>query len=106
MVDQLRSGKLVRDKIPDVIRGTGGDPATVVLNDTEYAEALEAKLHEEVDELLTAPEDKRTEEMSDVLEVLRAMAKNYRIDWDTVEAVGVQKCHDRGGFERRIWLHQ
>ncbi len=104
MVHQQRSGKLVRDKIPDIIRANGGTPHTVLLDDRAYALALQAKVHEEVEELLASEPDKRTEELADIVEVLHALAEHYGIDWDTVETVGLAKKHERGGFEGRVWL--
>ncbi len=94
----------MRDKIPDVIRRSGGHPHTALLSDEEYDLALQAKLHEEIGELLAAPADSRTEELSDVVDVLYALAEHYGIDWDAVEAVGLRKRHEKGGFEGRVWL--
>src|SRR5450759_5274677 len=104
MVHEKRSGKLVRDKIPDVIRQAGGDPNTLVLSREDYSLALAAKLHEEVEELLLAPDESRAEELADVLEVLHAVANHYQIEWAIVEEVGRKKREDRGGFEGRVWL--
>jgi predicted house-cleaning noncanonical NTP pyrophosphatase (MazG superfamily) len=106
MVQQERSGKLVRDRIPDIIREAGGDPTTTLLEDEDYTEALRLKLLEEVEELLAAPAEKRIEEVADVVEVLEAMVQDYGLDWDEVEAAGLRKRHERGGFEGRVWLDQ
>ena len=106
MVQQERSGKLVRDRIPDIIREAGGDPTTTLLGDEDYTEALRLKLLEEVEELLAAPAEKRIEEVADVVEVLEAMVQDYGLDWDEVEAEGLRKRHERGGFEGRVWLDQ
>jgi predicted house-cleaning noncanonical NTP pyrophosphatase (MazG superfamily) len=65
---------------------------------------LRAKLLEEVEELLAAPDDKRVEEVADVVEVLYAMVEHYGLDWDEVEVEGLRKRHEKGGFEGRIWL--
>lgn len=43
--------KLVRDKIPDIIRASGRQPSVRHLNDLEYKAALDAKLLEEAAEL-------------------------------------------------------
>jgi predicted house-cleaning noncanonical NTP pyrophosphatase (MazG superfamily) len=104
MIQQQRSGKLVRDRIPDIIRANGGDSHTTVLDDREYTLALQAKVHEEIEELLASPADKRTEELADIVEVLYALAEHYGLDWDAVEIVRLRKKHERGGFEGRVWL--
>lgn len=97
---------MVRDKIPDIIREVGGEPHTAILCDEEYTAALRSKLLEEVGELLEAPEDKRVEEVADVIEVLQALVEDYGLDWDEVEAEGTRKRYERGGFGGRIWLEE
>lgn len=59
--------KLVRDKIPEIIKADGKECKTHILSKDEYIAALETKLNEEVAEY---QEDKNLEEMADVLEVL------------------------------------
>ena len=98
------NGKLVRDRIPEIIREAGGDPVTVVLSPEEYPSALMAKLTEEVDELLGAQGDHVAEELADVLEVLTAIAALNGMDWRSVDELRVDKRAARGGFEGRVWL--
>jgi predicted house-cleaning noncanonical NTP pyrophosphatase (MazG superfamily) len=47
-------GKLVRDKISQIIRAQGGEPIVRVAAAVEYRELLRAKLAEEVGEVLAA----------------------------------------------------
>jgi predicted house-cleaning noncanonical NTP pyrophosphatase (MazG superfamily) len=44
--------KLVRDKIPDIIRKEGRRAMTHIASDVEFRVALRQKLQEEVDEFL------------------------------------------------------
>jgi len=97
-------GKLVRDLIPEIIRATGGDPQTRILNRVQYRHALIEKLIEEACEVSEADSADLVEEMADVLEVLRSLAAESGIDWDDVEKVRQEKLHARGGFRFRIWL--
>jgi predicted house-cleaning noncanonical NTP pyrophosphatase (MazG superfamily) len=106
MDPEQQSGKLVRDKIPEIVREAGGDPRTAVLGDEAYTMALRAKLLKEVEELLAAPDDKRIEEVADVVEVLYAIVEHYGLDWDEVEVEGLRKRHENGGFEGRVWLEE
>jgi len=46
--------KLIRDKIPEVIKSKGGVPKTFILDNKKFREALKAKLTEEAQELLEA----------------------------------------------------
>jgi predicted house-cleaning noncanonical NTP pyrophosphatase (MazG superfamily) len=67
-------GKLVRDKIPNLILAAGEQPSTSVLDDDSYAAALLDKLIEEAQELREADPKDRLEEAADVYEVLLAVA--------------------------------
>ena len=71
--------KLVRDKIPEIIKDSGKTCVTRILSNEEYIAALETKLNEEVAEY---QEDKNLEEMADILEVLQAIcvARGYKIE--------------------------
>jgi predicted house-cleaning noncanonical NTP pyrophosphatase (MazG superfamily) len=99
-----RHGKLVRDRIPELVRADGFEPFTRVLSGDEYQVALRDKLAEEVDELLAASPERTIEEMADVLEVLRALATTFTINWDSLEELREHKLLERGGFEARIWM--
>ncbi|NMB48036.1 nucleoside triphosphate pyrophosphohydrolase [Candidatus Kuenenbacteria bacterium] len=93
--------KLVRDKIPEIIKSKGDTPFTHIADEKEYEEALVRKLQEEVDEFLAKP---CAEEAADILEVLRAICALKNISLDNIEAVRQQKATERGGFEQRIIL--
>src|SRR5665213_540812 len=104
VMQQRRTGKLVRDRVPEILRAEGGNPRTAVLSDEEYDLALQAKLHAEIAKMVAASNESRAEELADVLEVLYALAECHGLDWDTVEHVGLNKRHQKGGFEGRVWL--
>ena len=94
------AGKLVRDKIPEIIRAAGKEPVTRIMSEDEYLTELDKKLIEEVEEYQV---DKSIEEMADVLEVLYAIceARGYSIE-ELLEVK--QNKHDaRGGFAERIY---
>lgn len=59
-------GKLVRDRIPELIRRNGGQPRTRRLSDEEFATALTRELIEEAQEFAA---DATEGELADVLEV-------------------------------------
>lgn len=60
-------GKLVRDKIPQIIQADGKSPIIRTLSEEDYLQELDKKLNEEVAEYQA---DKSIEEMADVLEPL------------------------------------
>ncbi|MFJ2034129.1 hypothetical protein [Streptosporangium sp. NPDC087985] len=97
-------GKLVRDRIPDIIREHGGDPVVTVLGDADYRRALLEKLFEESTELSEAPAAEVAEEIADVLEVLRAVAQVHGHEWRDIEKIAEVKRAERGAFLERIYL--
>ncbi|SEU47569.1 hypothetical protein SAMN05421811_1303 [Nonomuraea wenchangensis] len=56
-------GRLVRDRVPDIIRQSGREPVIAVLDDIDYRKALLTKLFEEADELREASLAEVAEEM-------------------------------------------
>ena len=97
-------GKLVRDRIPEIIEADGREPVVRTLNEDEYDAALLDKLVEEVAELREAGPAERIEEAADLVEVLRALITHSGHSWETVLKAAERKRTDRGGFERRVWL--
>ncbi|MEW9554088.1 phosphoribosyl-ATP pyrophosphohydrolase [Nonomuraea sp. NPDC050783] len=97
-------GKLVRDKIPDIIRRSGKEPAVTALDDSDYRKALLTKLFEEVEELREASPSEVAEEIADVYEVLRALATVQGHDWSVIEKIAADKREERGAFHHRLYL--
>lgn len=99
----MKYHKLVRNKIPEIIRKEGREPVTHIANDSEYWTELRRKLQEEVDEFL---KDENQEELADILEVIEAiwMFKGFTLD-DILE-IKEKKARERGGFTERIILEE
>ncbi|MET9109693.1 nucleoside triphosphate pyrophosphohydrolase [Streptomyces zhihengii] len=97
-----RRGKLVRDRIPQIIREDGAEPVTYTASSQEYRDRLRDKLCEEAAEVLEADDDRAPEELADVLEVVRALAADLGIDTDQLEKLREAKANERGGFSDRI----
>ena len=88
--------KLVRDKIPDIIRSTAQEPEVTVAMGGVYRELLVAKMQEELAEFV---EDPCEEEAADMLEVFRALIEYHNISFEAAEAAREEKFISRGGFE-------
>ena len=99
----MKYNKLVRDKIPEIIKSKGVVPATHIASDNEYQQKLKAKLQEEVDEFL---EFSNEEELADILEVIYALCDLYKIDKNELEQLRKEKAKKRGGFKERIILDE
>ena len=93
--------KLVRDKIPAIIRDQGKTCETEILNTADYEAALTAKLGEETAEFAESLE---TEELCDIEEVLLAILAHRGISREEFEKMRQEKADARGGFRDRICL--
>lgn len=98
--------KLVRDKIPEIIISNGEQPITKQLDLHGYKLALETKLKEECQEVITASGEERIEEIADALEILKALAKLEGATLEDVIVVADRKNAKRGAFEKRIFLEK
>jgi predicted house-cleaning noncanonical NTP pyrophosphatase (MazG superfamily) len=96
--------KLVRDRIPDIIRAEGRDCGVETLSPQDYLAALRAKIVEEAQELAQAPQAELISELADIQEVLDALMTAYGIERSEVDAVQARRRAERGGFAQRIRL--
>ena len=98
----MRSGgKLVRDRIPEIIAAYGDVCSVRVLDDDEYARRLDEKLAEEVAEFLQSRE---VEELVDVAEVIRAILALRGVSHDEFAQLCEIKRASRGAFDKRQYL--
>lgn len=97
----MAGGKLVRDRIPQIIASSGAKANVRVLDDEEYARCLEEKLDEEVGEF---HRDQNAEELADILEVVLALADSIGCTRQELTEIYRRKHAERGGFEQRIFL--
>ncbi len=93
--------KLVRDRIPEIIRSKGGTCETRILSDEEYVQKLDQKLGEELAEYLASHDP---EELADLLEVMFACATTQGLCPADLEAIRAKKAEQRGGFGDKILL--
>ena len=98
--------KLVRDNIPDIIKDKGEEPVIRILNDDEYKIELEKKLYEEYQEVISASGVDRLEELADMLEVIRALAKLENNDLNDIIKIADEKNIKRGSFNNKIFLER
>lgn len=98
--------KLVRDNIPNIIQSKGETPVTRILDDDAYKLELEKKLNEEYHEVLEASGEDRIEELADMFEIMRALAKLENKTLQDVIACADRKSEKRGAFEEKIFLEK
>ena len=97
----MKKGKVVRDRIPEIIEQSGKTPEICLLDREDAVKGLEEKLSEELREYLA---DHSLEEMADLLEVMHGILYHRGISWDELEQVRLRKREERGGFEKGIFL--
>ena len=93
--------KLIRDRIPEIIRAAGKQCIVETMNEAEFIVALDCKLNEELEEYQA---DKSLEELADLLEVIYAVAVARGYSVEELERVRKEKAEKRGGFEKRLRL--
>ncbi len=97
--------KLVRDKIPALIRERGERIESITLKGDALVRALRQKLVEEAFEALDAATgDDLLGELADVQEVLLALIGALNLDQNSVDQERLRKRKRRGGFEDGMML--
>ena len=93
--------KAIRDKIPEIIRGSGKNCNVKTLSDDEFLKELEKKLVEELNEY---QESKDVEELADILEVIYRIAQLRGISKEKLEEIRINKVEKRGAFDKNLFL--
>lgn len=99
--------KLVRDKIPEIIKNNNEIPIVRILSDEEFKKELYKKLLEECNEVLqNESSDNVIEELANVLEIVKSISKLEGKCLDDVIEIADKKRAKRGEFEKRIFLEK
>jgi len=104
----MEFNKLVRDNIPDIIPIKHNKKAiTHIADDDEYHQKLCDKLKEETAEYLSESDHKKcVEELTDILEVVYALARYHHITRNELEQLRKEKLHKNGAFKNRVILER
>lgn len=95
--------KLVRDKIPEVIKKSGKKCDYIITEKEDYLDLLITKLDEEINEFR---EDKNLEELADIMEVLFGLASSLGFSEEDLIRKREEKREERGGFKEGIVLQK
>ncbi|USR89954.1 nucleoside triphosphate pyrophosphohydrolase [Phormidium yuhuli AB48] len=96
--------KLVRDRIPEIIKNSGKPCQIEYLNPEDYRQALRDKLIEEAQEAAQAQDDHLLSELADLQEVIDALLSSYEISPESLKQRQQQRQQERGGFAQQIRL--
>lgn len=100
---KITYNKLVRDKIPEIIKKDDKTVITEILSNSEYIKLLDEKLNEECAEYQRS---KEIEELADILEVIYAIAKSKDVSVQELERIRKDKVDKHGGFDKKILLKE
>ena len=102
----MKYDKIIRDKVPEIIKANGSKRDTKVVNGYEAIGYLIEKIHEETDELSEARnvEGKAIEELGDILECIYSIASKMSVPMERIDFVRNNKALDRGRFDKNIIL--
>ena len=99
----MKTDKLVRDKVPEMITNQGNTPVIHIATASEYWQKLKNKLIEEAREF---QKDENIEEFVDILEVLDAIAEYKKFEQEEVAKIKNYKLLKNGGFKNKIILEK
>jgi len=95
--------KLVRDKIPQIIKQSGKQAIIEEVFGKEYLELLNAKLGEELQEYI---ESESVEELADLVEVIYAILEYKDVSLREFEVIRNRKVEERGAFKKKLLLKE
>ena len=93
--------KLVRDNIPQLIKESGRDCTSRILNEKEYYDALLDKIVEEIEEYRISGNE---EELADVYEVLDCLVQLKEYEPMHIDYLQLIRREKRGSFKDRVLL--
>lgn len=94
--------KLVRDRIPEIIKAKGKSCRCSTVRGEELLAGLEAKLLEEFQEFTAS--SRALEELADILEVVDGLAHFLGSSFEEILELKRKKRSERSGFEEGVWL--
>ena len=97
--------KLIRDKVPEIMKREGKELDVRVLDDNEFKEALRRKVIEEVSELKDAKSaDEAKDKIAYLHEIADALGDAYGFPRKEILELKDKTHNERGGFDGRLFL--
>jgi len=99
----MEYNKLVRDKVPEIIKKSNSTPIIHKANKKEFELKLIEKLTEEMKEFKKSG---NVEELADLLEIIYAICDLKDVDKRKIESIRKKKAKERGAFKKQIILER
>jgi len=105
MKKTVRYNKLIRDRIPEIIKEAGWASTIRTLKKSEFLNALKKKVLEEAGELIRAKDKKGiVDEIVDIQELLNVLSSELKLTESGLKRLQDAKRKKRGGFKKRLFL--
>ncbi len=101
----VKYNKLIRDRIPEIIKEAGWIPTIRTLRKSEFLDTVKKKIREEAKELIRAKSEKGImDEIVDIQELVDVLIKEVGMTKPKIEKLQIAKRTKRGGFKKRLFL--
>lgn len=102
---KFKANKLVRDKIPTILKNDGIDCECRIMDQEEFFDSLKEKIVEEAKEVLTSKNrEELIEELADLIEVIEKICVEARISKPDIDNTRIKKYKEKGIFDNRIFI--
>jgi predicted house-cleaning noncanonical NTP pyrophosphatase (MazG superfamily) len=93
--------KIVRDKIPEIIRNSGRTCEYKILGESEVKGALKEKLIEKAQIFSVRPSE---DELSDIYELLEAIVETFDFEPMHIDYLKIQNKENKGTYSEKVFL--
>lgn len=98
---KVEYNKLVRDKIPEIIKKSGRTCEYKILGESEVKDALKEKLIEKAEIFSKRPSE---DELSDIYELLGAIIETFEYEPLHIDYLKLQNKESKGSYSKKIFL--
>ncbi|PIR72774.1 MAG: phosphoribosyl-ATP pyrophosphohydrolase [Candidatus Nealsonbacteria bacterium CG10_big_fil_rev_8_21_14_0_10_36_23] len=101
----VKYNKLIRDRIPQIIKEADWVPTVRILRKSEFLGAVKKKVLEEAGELIKSKDKKGiTNEIVDIQELIDVLVSEIGLTKSQIKKQQKLKNRKRGGFKKRLFL--
>jgi predicted house-cleaning noncanonical NTP pyrophosphatase (MazG superfamily) len=104
-IGRVESIRLIRDSVPEKMRGNGATADVRQMSLGQFGMALRVQLVQEAQEAVKAETREALKiHLADALQLLQELAALERISMPELEATCAKRAEDLGGFGRRFYI--